>query len=228
MQQVDKADKKAQKLMDPVWDVSTEVMGFVPNSMRTMARDPKLLFGFSMMSMSAFNVPRKRLFRLGKLIPMLRIVKEAFFNEKEILNLELRSLIAFASSISSGCMYCQAHMGSTSSRYGASQEKLDDILNFEDSELYSEAEKAAVSVAFAAGKTPNEVTDDHFVRLRKYFDEREIVNIVGVIAYFGFLNRWNDTMGTQLEKETRAFGQQSLGGIDWEIGKHDAAYSSNS
>jgi hypothetical protein len=34
---------------------------------------------------------------------------------------------------------------------------------------------------------------------RNHWDEGEIVEILGVIALFGYLNRWNDSMGTSLE-----------------------------
>ena len=36
--------------------------------------------------------------------------------------------------------------------------------------------------------------------LRKYWDDGEIVEILGVISLFGYLNRWNDSMGTPMEK----------------------------
>lgn len=224
MQQVKQVDQKTQKLLDVVYENANDSMGFVPNSMRTMPHEPKLFFGFSMMSLSIFSVPTKKLFHFKRIIPLLKFLKWGLSNDKETISLELRSLVAFASSISSGCMYCQAHMGAASSKYGASQEKLDNILNFEDSELYSEPEKAAISIAFSAARVPNETTSEHFSRLRKYFDDRQIVNIVGVISYFGFLNRWNDTMSTQLEPETTEFGNKSLGALDWNIGDHDAAF----
>jgi len=35
--------------------------------------------------------------------------------------------------------------------------------------------------------------------LKEHFNENEIVEIVGVIAMFGFLNRWNSTLDTAVE-----------------------------
>jgi hypothetical protein len=37
---------------------------------------------------------------------------------------------------------------------------------------------------------------------------------------FGFLNRWNDTMATELEASPVAFAEQALAAIDWARGKH--------
>ena len=50
-----------------------------------------------------------------------------------------------------------------------------------------------------AGVVPNEVTDQDFDRLKRYFSDDEITEIVAVIAMFGFLNRWNTTLETSLE-----------------------------
>ena len=47
-----------------------------------------------------------------------------------------------------------------------------------------------------------------------------IVSIVGVVALFGWLNRWNDTMATTLEQAPHDFAVQRLGGSGWEVGIH--------
>jgi len=49
---------------------------------------------------------------------------------------------------------------------------------------------------------------------------RGTVEIVGVIAMFGFLNRWNDTFATPLEDEPLEFGQKHLAAHGWDAGKH--------
>jgi hypothetical protein len=67
---------------------------------------------------------------------------------------------------------------------------------------------------------PNAVTDAMFAELRKYWTEEQIVEIVGVISLFGFLNRWNDTLATPLEDEPIEVGQRYLASGGWQIGKH--------
>ena len=44
--------------------------------------------------------------------------------------------------------------------------------------------------------------------------------MLGVIALFGYLNRWNDSMGTQLEEPAIESGKQFLNKNGWEVGKH--------
>jgi hypothetical protein len=48
------------------------------------------------------------------------------------------------------------------------------------------------------------------------------VEIIGVIATFGFLNRWNDTLATPLEDEPIAVGERFLAAHGWSPGKHRA------
>ena len=55
----------------------------------------------------------------------------------------------------------------------------------------------------------------------EHFDEGQVVEIVATIALFGYLNRWNDTMATELETLPAEVAQTTLGDtFDWEIGKH--------
>jgi hypothetical protein len=67
---------------------------------------------------------------------------------------------------------------------------------------------------------PTLVEAAHFEALRRHFDEPQIVELVSVCALFGFLNRWNDTMSTELESVPRSFAEGHLGASGWDVGKH--------
>ena len=66
---------------------------------------------------------------------------------------------------------------------------------------------------------PNEVTSAHFEELRRHWDDGQIVEMLTVVGLFGFLNRWNDTMATELEPEPLGFAAGRYG-ERWEPGKH--------
>ena len=85
---------------------------------------------------------------------------------------------------------------------------------------FTDAEKAAFDLAIAASQVPNEVNDEISENMRKHWDEGEIVEIMGVIALFGYLNRWNDSMGTQLEEPAAEDGEKYLKANGWNRGKH--------
>ena len=63
----------------------------------------------------------------------------------------------------------------------------------------SPADRAAFDLAIAASQVPNAVNQAVAEEARAHWNEGEIVEIMGVVALFGYLNRWNDSMGTQFE-----------------------------
>jgi len=171
-----------------------DAMGFLPNSLLTMARWPELLQAFSGLA---------GVIATGK-IPQ-----------------ELRMLVAFMTSNAAGCRYCQAHTSHSAAQGGVTREKLQAIFEFESSQLFSERERAALRVAARAAMVPNAVEDRDFDALHKYFDEDEVVELVAHISFFGWLNRWNDTLATTLEDIPRRFAEITLGEGGWKVDKHD-------
>jgi hypothetical protein len=59
-----------------------------------------------------------------------------------------------------------------------------------------------------------------FAELRKYWDEEQIAEIMGVIAAMGFVTRWNDSLATPIEEEALAVGETYLAAAGWQAGKH--------
>lgn len=164
-------------------------MGYLPNAHLLMAERPELLMNFSNLASTIFQA--------------------------EGIDIQTKQLIALASSLSSGCKYCQAHTSHGAERAGVSAKKISDILKYTDSDLYDDKERALLDLAFAAGKTPNECNKRHFDQLKKYFSKKEIIDIVSVISLFGYLNRWNDTLGTVLEDIPEDFVEDNLKPLGW-------------
>ena len=127
-------------------------------------------------------------------------------------------MIGFISSNVSGCNYCKAHTIRAAERYGASKKKLENIWNFKTSNLFTKKEKIALEFAYKSSIIPNAVDDEIANQLRKYWKDGEIVEILGVISLFGFLNRWNDSMGTQIEDGALESGNAYL--KNWNPDKH--------
>ncbi len=170
-------------------------MGFEPNSMKIMAHRPDILRGFLAL-MGAVVGPE------GALDP------------------GLRQMIAHITSSAAGCRYCQAHTAHGAEHAGVAREKIEALWSYADSPLFTEAERAALALAQAAGSVPNQAEAAHFEALKVHYSAAEIVEITAVIAAFGFLNRWNDTLGTTLEDSPLAFAEASLRASGWSAGKH--------
>ena len=164
-------------------------MGYLPNAHLLMAERPELLINFSNLASTIFQA--------------------------EGIDIQTKQLIALASSLSSGCKYCQAHTSHGAERAGVSAKKISDILKYTESDSYDDKERALLDLAFAAGKTPNECNKHHFDQLKKYFSKKEIIDIVSVISLFGYLNRWNDTLGTVLEDIPEEFVEDNLKPLGW-------------
>ena len=172
-----------------------ETLGFCPNSIKTMHIRPKIAIAF---------------------IELNRAVME---NNGKVTS-ALKRLIGFISSFHAGCNYCQAHTIRAAERYDAQQEQMENIWNYKTHPSFSEAERAALDLAVAATAIPNGVNDDLAEYARKYWNEGELVEIMGVIALFGFLNRWNDSIGTEIEKGAQESGKKYLSPKGWTTGKH--------
>ncbi len=214
MAHVKSIDRAELSALEPVLAGAEAAMGFVPNSMMTMAHMPQLTMAFSMLTGVIFGADLQAMFKqYESLVP-------APDGAEDNLSPELVQLIAYSVSLSAGCRYCQAHTSHNAHRFGLAEEKLQQVLQYESSPLFSGPEKAVIALALAAGQVPNESNADHFAALREGFNERQIVQIVAVISIFGFLNRWNDTMATQLEAPATDFAGRVLADGGWEIGKH--------
>ena len=70
-------------------------------------------------------------------------------------------------------------------------------------------------------QVPNAVDAQIKERLFAYWNEGEIVEMLGVLSLFGYLNRWNDSMGTSIEACDVESADQYLGKHGWEKGKYD-------
>lgn len=149
------------------------IMGFTPNDGLTMARKPALVTA------------------------MLSLV-QAIYAPGRVDN-SLKRLIGLMSSSAAGCQYCVAHTANSATNLGVEKDKLEAIWDYEKSTLFTEAERAALTIARDAAQTPNAVNDEAYTKFASYFDEEEQTEIIAVIAMFGFLNRWNSTIATDIE-----------------------------
>lgn len=214
MAHIDPIARTDLKHLEAVLAGAEASMGFVPNSMLTMAHMPQLTMAFSMLAGVVFGADlRTTMAAFKEVIPVDDTADEA-------LPPQLVQLIAYAVSLGAGCRYCQAHTSHSGHRQGVDEAKFAQILNYESSPLFSDAEKALVAMALAAGQVPNESDAAHFDALKLHFSQRQIVQIVAVISLFGFLNRWNDTMATELEPGPIDFATSVLAESGWSVGKH--------
>ncbi len=172
-----------------------EILGFVPNSLLTMQRKPEIVEGFHDLT-------------------------DAVMNEADEVDPGFKRMAAHFASRAAGCQYCEAHSLIAANIHGVSQEKIDDLWEYETSDHYTEKERVGLDFALAAGKVPNEVDEEIMAAMRDHWTDDEIVELLAAISLYGFLNRWNDTMATDLEAVPREMGERVLADEHWDGGKH--------
>lgn len=181
--------------LEDEFETFEEILGFVPNSLLTMQRKPEIVEGFD-------NLTQK-------------VMQEA-----DDVDPGFKRLAAHMASHGAGCQYCEAHSLIAADIHDVSQEKIDELWEYKESDLYSEKERVALDFALAAGSVPNEVDDEIMENLKAHWTEDEIVELLAAISLYGFLNRWNDSMATDLEDVPREMGERALADQDWDGGKH--------
>ena len=172
-----------------------ETLGFCPNSVLTMQIRPEIARSFINLNMAVMT------------------------NHGRVTS-ALKRIIAWVSSNAAGCKYCQAHAIRAAERYGAEQEQLDNIWEYRTHKSFNEAERAALDFSLAASQLPNAVDEELQQRLHRYWDDGEIVEILAVVSLFGYLNRWNDSMGTSIENRATESAEKYLAKSGWNKGKH--------
>lgn len=194
MSRIDPIDRADLPECEEAFELAEAAMGFVPNSLFTMARVPGLLDGILALSRAIFDT--------------------------DLLDPTLRSMIASMASAGAGCRYCQAHTAASAAHLGVDEQKLAQMWSFETSDHFDDRERSALRLAFHSGQLPNAVTDADIEACRRHFTDDQIAAIVAVCSLFGYLNRWNDTMATTLEEPPSTVAGRVLQPQGWEVGRH--------
>lgn len=177
------------------FDHFREILGFVPNSLLTMQRRPQIVKAFGELTAAVMDSE-------GSVDPAFK------------------RLLAHFASRAAGCQYCQAHSLIAAGISGVPDDKLAAIWDYKTSDLYSDAERAALDFALAAGSVPNGVDAEIMERLKRYWSEDQIVEMLGAICLYGFLNRWNDSLATDLEQAPAELGERLLARGGWDGKRH--------
>ncbi|HEX8103773.1 MAG TPA: carboxymuconolactone decarboxylase family protein [Solirubrobacteraceae bacterium] len=119
------------------------------------------------------------------------IAFELALERSKALDVTVRELVQVKAASVAGCEYC-LDIGSWNARtHGVSEAQLRDLHRHADSPHFSAAERAALDYADAMTRTPVRVPDDVFAALREHFDDRQLVELTGAIAWENYRARFN-------------------------------------
>ena len=161
------------------------VYRFGPMMMKKLTgRTPKNGSGLEPMEIWAHQP--KMLMGMGRFNQEIRKGKSVEARLKNLIELKGAQMI--------GCEYC-VDLGSQISRHsGLTDEELLALPTYASSNLFSDREKIALDYTVAVMRTPVEVTDELFARMREQFSEKQMVEITALLALTN-LDRFNAAFG---------------------------------
>lgn len=105
------------------------------------------------------------------------------------IELSLRELIKIRASQINGCAYCLSMHTQEAREAGESNQRIDCVSVWDECEFYTDKEKAALELTEAITNISiGGVSDALYEKVRKYFDERDYVDLVYLI---NLINSWN-------------------------------------
>jgi AhpD family alkylhydroperoxidase len=143
--------------------------GHVVDPVKVTAHHPTLLFGWGM-----FELATERSHRMPERLKELAVLKTAQLT---------------------GCEWCLDFGSAVVRAKGITDEELRALLDYRNSDLFSEEDKLVLDYADAMTRTPVEVPDELFARLRERFDEAQLVELTSIIALENYRGRFNWAMG---------------------------------
>jgi AhpD family alkylhydroperoxidase len=115
--------------------------------------------------------------------------------QQERVDWRLKVLAGLKAATLTHCEFC-IDLGSQVARLsGLSDEQLLALPHYGESDLFTNLEKLVLDYATGMSRTPVEVSDVLFARLREHFDEAQLVELTSAIALENMRGRFNLALG---------------------------------
>jgi 4-carboxymuconolactone decarboxylase len=111
------------------------------------------------------------------------------------LDKRLHALAELKAATLTHCEYCIDMGSAISHQWGLTDEELLALPNYQTSPLFSELDKLVLDYAVGMSRTPIDVSDELFDRLRQHFDDGQLVELSHHIALENMRGRFNLALG---------------------------------
>jgi alkylhydroperoxidase family enzyme len=158
---------------------------FGPRMMRKLTgRDPQT--GNGLEPLEVWAIQPKMMMGMGRFNQAVRKGRGVEERIKNLIELKGAQMI--------GCEFC-VDLGSQICRNsGFTDDELLAIPRYRSSDLFTEREKTALDYAVGFMRTPVEISDELYARMRSYFDEHQLVELTALLALVN-LDRFNAAFG---------------------------------
>jgi AhpD family alkylhydroperoxidase len=166
-------ERSSNPLVRYVFRESRKRFGRVPVPVAVTAHHPPLLAGYG----------------------MLELVTERSHRMDE----RLKQLAELKAAQLAGCEWCLDFGSALVRSKGITDEEMRALVDYADSDVLGPDDKLVLDYATGMSRTPVEVSDELFERLRARFDEAQLVELTSVIALENYRARFNWALGIQEE-----------------------------
>ncbi|MEO0703974.1 MAG: hypothetical protein AAFY80_17720, partial [Pseudomonadota bacterium] len=162
-------------------------------------------------------------------------IEDYFAGGSRALSAKLMWQVFFVYQLTSGCVHCQVHASYSMLPYiegefpggvipeddrERTMRQLFDLFDFERSDLFTEAERAAFRFARDAGTLPTRTTAAHIVELRRHYADREIQELIMTLLAAGRLSVGQQSNVTVTDRLSMAWALRNLTPYGWTPGGH--------
>jgi uncharacterized peroxidase-related enzyme len=154
--------------LQPIYDRFLQERGNVPYFFRTVAHRPEI-----MQTMAAHM---KAVLSTGT------------------LSTKLKELVVVRTSQLNCTAYCLASHTAIALKLGWTPEDIEALQNWRGSARFSEAEQEAIHLAEVMTLQSHDFTDEDMARLRRFYSEGEVVELMASIGLFNYFNRFNNML----------------------------------
>jgi len=151
-----------------IYDRTLRDRGNVPNMFRTMAHRPEIFETIITHMDAVLNTGT-----LSKALKELIIVRTSQVNRTP---------------------YCMASHTAICKRLGWTDAHLQALYDADESGEFDERERVAIHLAESMTRDPHNYSDAEFARLRSFYSEGEVVELMAAIGLFNYFNRFNDLL----------------------------------
>ncbi len=132
--------------------------------------------------------------RVPKLFGAVAVLYGVLDRKSSPLNPVLRSLITVRVSQINWCHFCVDINSATLAKRSGSMEKVEELAQWRESDLFDEKEKLVLEYTEAVTYSDQQVTDELVERLKGYFNQDGIVELTGLIAFQNLSSKFNSAL----------------------------------
>ena len=137
--------------------------------------------------------------RVPKLFTAVAILYGVLDRKGSPLNPILRSLVTVRVSQINCCDFCVDINSATLAKRTGSMNKIENLLNWKESEVYSEKEKVVLEYTEAITDTNLRVNEELMSRVKNFFDDDTVIELTGLIAFQNLSSKFNSALDVEAQ-----------------------------